>query len=315
MSFVIRKFAIGVGNKTVPSSKEDFDALNAASDGLVLALAIEEKFDILIANFAELERDLLTVSLEDMIYLEEDVRLAGRDDRMLFNRRLSNLLSSARMYRDQVKADLNATDAWKALGMKQWVNDAMSKAAEDHVAFRACEALRNVTQHQETPVYSFVRQGSRTDLGLCFATVLTASLSAFSSKRTPNQKLEGELWPAFAPETEKKRPERVDDPTVLLMPLVRTYVEILAGIHAELRERLRPSIESWEAFVKAQVAKAGQVLGEPVDHYAIVEEDEAGCAKRRCYLPSRLAALRRSVMMRTGGLQKLASRYVTGRLP
>jgi hypothetical protein len=265
MNFVIRKFAIGGGDKTVPSSKADLDTLNDARDGLILALAIEEKFDIVIANFAELERDLLTVSLEDMIYREENRGLAGRDDRMLFNRRLSNLLSSARMYRDQVKADLNSTDAWKMLDMKQWVDGAMSKAAQDHVEFRACEALRNVTQHQETPVYSFVRQSKWTELGLCFTTVLIASLSAFSAKRAPNQNLEEDLWPVFAPEEEKKQPARVDDRTIVLMPIVRRYVEILAKIHAELREKLRTSIESWESFVKAQVDKAEPVLGAPVD--------------------------------------------------
>ena len=240
MKFSIRRMFIGAGNQSVPSSKKDFDTLREARDGLILTLAIEEKFDVLIANYAELEQELLRVALNDMVYSDENVRLAFRDDRMVFNRRLSNLLSSARMYRDQVQADLNRTAAWKAMDMKGWVKGAMSNAAQSTVEFRACESLRNATQHQEMPVYSVSRGWSRTSLGTCFVTQISAKLAAFLTRRSPDKKLEQELWPAFAPEKEKKKPARnLQNPTILLMPLVRRYVETLAKIHRELRGKLK----------------------------------------------------------------------------
>lgn len=314
IKYVIRKFALGVGDKTVASSKADFDTLTEAVNGLVLGLAIEEKFDVLIANFAELERDLLAVSLDDMIYDNENVRLAARDDRMLFNRRLSNLLSSGKTYRDQIKADLNSGAPWKAMGMKAWAEGTMSQAALNHVEFRACEALRNAAQHQQMPVSSMSRNWKRGDEGVCFSTILSARLSSFSPKRERNKQLEQELWPQFAPDKQKKRSYK-GEKSVLLMPIVRRYIDILAEIHMELREKLSKTIESWESFVQQQIQKAEPVLGEPVDLYALVGEDERGIAHEHLYLPSKLAILRRSVVKRTSGLQRLADRYVAGRTP
>src|SRR5690242_3583592 len=103
MRYVITRRVMGY-SKELPISCASFQALKVAKRGLIVLMSIEEKFAILVANYHELEADLLERSLNSLIYRRHDYG-AMHDDRVELSRRLSNLLSSARAYADQVKHD------------------------------------------------------------------------------------------------------------------------------------------------------------------------------------------------------------------
>ena len=80
---------------------ERFKEIAAAKKKLVVATGLEEKFHILLENYADFERALLDLALRHLIF-----STAGwfefQDEILAINRRLANLLSAARSYFDQV---------------------------------------------------------------------------------------------------------------------------------------------------------------------------------------------------------------------
>jgi hypothetical protein len=76
-----------------------------AKDALVAMISVEQKFDLVVENYSDYERELLDLSLHQA--LRGDLDWAGsQDDIAAVSRRLANLLSAARLYLDQVNHDL-----------------------------------------------------------------------------------------------------------------------------------------------------------------------------------------------------------------
>src|SRR5687767_404381 len=87
------------------TEKEYRDALHA-KHCVWQALQIEEKFDLVLSNYEELEHDILEVALRASMYFENDWS-AGVDTFQGTNRRLVNLLSTCRLYVDQIRHNLS----------------------------------------------------------------------------------------------------------------------------------------------------------------------------------------------------------------
>lgn len=101
MKFNLRIWALGYG-AGIDLSKPEYDAIVSAMHNVYLARDVEEKLDILLENFAKYEGDLLRLALQHSLFPSlDDHRVAM--ERQLVNRRVTNLLSSARMYEDQVR--------------------------------------------------------------------------------------------------------------------------------------------------------------------------------------------------------------------
>ena len=81
--------------------KTRYDELCHAQEALLHALFIEEKLDLLLGNFVEYENELLSIGLSRMVFQRNDYT-EFRDDVSLINRRLGNLLSACRAYRDSL---------------------------------------------------------------------------------------------------------------------------------------------------------------------------------------------------------------------
>ena len=103
-------------------SADDFAALKTAQHNLLLMLSIEEKFDALLQNYAEYERELLSLALEHTVFqVFEWSTIIG--DLHTVNRRLANVLTMARVYEDHTKQDLNTI-----YGMRNEVTEQLTQA-------------------------------------------------------------------------------------------------------------------------------------------------------------------------------------------
>jgi hypothetical protein len=92
----------GMSDRVVQISKSQHDATVEAKAALLECLFVEEKFDLVIENYLELEMTLLECALRYLAAPLLDNQRADTD-RALFNRRLVNLLSGAGTYADQVR--------------------------------------------------------------------------------------------------------------------------------------------------------------------------------------------------------------------
>ena len=87
-------------------SKADYERYREAKRGVLAILQIEEKMDMVLKNHMELEVSLLEIALKDVMFGAFDWH-RGREQVHEINRRTINLLSSVRLYRDQVAHDLS----------------------------------------------------------------------------------------------------------------------------------------------------------------------------------------------------------------
>jgi hypothetical protein len=146
--FVMTRWALGA-QPEIPLSGERFDRLKRAWSVHVATLAIEEKFDLAISNFAEFEQELLSLSVRHLIRRDHQWDQMSTD-RLLLNRRLINLLSTCRLYIDQVKHDTGSAELPN--GTRELFKRALAKEYDRSLGYRVMEALRNFMQHKSLPV-------------------------------------------------------------------------------------------------------------------------------------------------------------------
>jgi hypothetical protein len=91
----------GMSDRIVEIPKDRYEATVRARSNLLECLYMEEKFDLVIQDYLDWERALLEGGLG---YLAAPVLNSqhAATDRAVFNRRLMNLLSSAKTYTEQV---------------------------------------------------------------------------------------------------------------------------------------------------------------------------------------------------------------------
>jgi len=109
IKYTLRKMVLS-SNFELDINESDYLLLNSSKDCLLGAFSLEEKYDLLISNFLELEKECLNITCEQMIN-NHDGYSDMFDIKGRLNRRVVNLLTSCRLYVDHFVA-LNI-DSWK----------------------------------------------------------------------------------------------------------------------------------------------------------------------------------------------------------
>lgn len=149
MKYEVKRRTIGSKN-SITISREDFERIREAREGISEILAIEEKFNIVLENYADFERILLNGSLNRMLFASHEWS-DSMNELHTINRILVNLLSTCRVYIDQVPQNLGDVfkgDASRADILKKQ----MAAEYNDHLGYRVLEAMRNYSQHRALPL-------------------------------------------------------------------------------------------------------------------------------------------------------------------
>ncbi len=114
-------------------------------------LAIEEKYEMVLSNYLEFEKEVINASTSDMVreYIEYKDRF---DVRIALNTRLLNLLSSVRLYADQISQNVSKIVPGQ-ININNDVKALFSEEYNQKFEFRFMEALRNYTQHNAMPIH------------------------------------------------------------------------------------------------------------------------------------------------------------------
>ncbi len=240
MPFAITRAALGERIQ-IPTSDDEARAIEEAVRGISGALDIEEKFDIVLANFEEYEGALLAMALRAGLFSHGEWSSQIGDLHRL-NRLLINLLSTTRLYLDQVphslsqlfRADHTIGDEFKRLKEREY---------NGFLGYRVLEAVRNHTQHRRLPIHELDRNSRRRSCG--DTSLLEHTVSAVIHPQEYRE--DGTFKAAVLKELEAIGP-KVD-----LAPLVRQFVSCLGRIQAELRALLRPFVSQWDSVVDEAV--------------------------------------------------------------
>jgi hypothetical protein len=212
--------------------------IRTAVRGVLDTLSIEEKFNLVLENFEEFERELLQGALNASLFEAHDVSTDLTSLHRL-NRRLVNLLATCRLYVDQVPHNLSNLFGSDSAIVTAFAS-AKSREYDGKLGYRVMEAMRNYIQHRGLPIHEILYQTRRRDQPL-------ASLSehTLTVRVNPGEYREdGKFKPKVLDELEQLG-EQIELP-----PLVRQYIAGLASVHTELRQLLTEHVRPWDEVVK-----------------------------------------------------------------
>jgi hypothetical protein len=232
------KYFIGVSNSNQSNlriSFKEYGSLKRAQSILVNARAIEEKYDIVILNYLTLENYLLCTTNELMIRY-------GHDYSEFFNIRhnldvhIVNLLSSARLYRDQLTRNVKGCIP-NNTKVNELIKSLLAKEYDSKRDYRFMEAFRNYVQHCGLPVHSTNENFRRKKYKI--EDIFEYGLDFFA--QITHLKNDNDFKKAVLVE--------IEDNTNLKASL-RGYVESISIIHESVRDLIHQSVTEARILVE-----------------------------------------------------------------
>lgn len=223
-------------NPRLSISEETYADIKAARGILTAAFSLEESYDLVLANYRELEISALRASVDEMTGWRSSYE-DFFNTRSELNRRALNLLSATRLYLDQYRQRLSqvGVDAGALEERRKTIHS-------DFFEYRFMEALRNHVQHAGLAVHGVEvnsswkpkRQWDRLEFRVT-PYAMKASL---------------ELDPKFKKSVLAECPEKVP-----IIPAARKYVEGISVIHAEARKLVDPIANRARSKIEAAIAQ------------------------------------------------------------
>jgi hypothetical protein len=261
MQYWITKPFIGYRDFIEISLKE-FEAAKTSKQNLLEALTIESKFNLVIENYAEYERELLELSLNHMMVSNHDW-FSFQKEIYTINRKVINLLTTCRLYMDQVIHNINSIYGEKA-GLAEAIKKKMSDEYDSNLSYRLLEALRNYVQHRGLPIYELWYGLDRVELtsGPIFKHTITPSISVIRLREDKDFKA-----------SVLKELEPMGD-LIDIKPHIRKYIDSIGRIHLFIRELLEKDIEAWDNTIYEIQKRFRETLDDDVKILALESRDD-----------------------------------------
>ena len=242
-----------VGYIPLPLDTDEHKRLISAKTTLRFGVGFEQRFDILLENYATLERYILDLALRNAVFMGDTTGRLGEGKHNV-NRHLSNLLSSAKLYIDQTNhalSDQFGNDSSQYLRFK----NSTREEYDTSLAYRALEALRGYAQHRGLPTHSvsFSSRRDKTD-----------------PERTRNRHI---VTFGLVPDTLRedggfKSSVLIElvaiadkDGRIELMPLIREYISGIARVHKSASMAISAELEIADSFVASLFERVASLTG------------------------------------------------------
>jgi hypothetical protein len=286
-------------------ARSEYEKIVRAKKGLDLALALEEKFNLLLENYSEYEAELLRLALRESVFRHRDWP-SFQDAIYAVNRRIVNLVSAARLYFDQIDRDLREFYGPESAAAGLFRSKRASEY-DSNLAYRVMEALRNHIQHKSLPVHEYSVQFAVDEPG------------------SPGSFIRHSVKPVIqvsvlAKDTEFKREvlsqlSASGKSTVSLTMLIRRYLASIAKVQAAVRGAMTEDVEEWCRVLDAAMARCRSSFGETPGAVAILDrhedgEDESGVE----HLNEEVCKRREYLIHRTSGANHLDRGFVTNKI-
>jgi hypothetical protein len=232
----------------------EYSAIARAKQGVLTALALEEKFSLLLENYAEYESELLDVAVRSSIFSHQ-AWSEFQSDIHAVNRRLVNLLTATKLYADHVDHELIRLYG-RGAAVPSTYRDERDKSRASVLSWRALELLRNVVQHRDFPIHEL-------------------SLESSADRDDPDRGfVRHSVHPSIAVQrlASDRRMDARDRQTLVdlaakgqnlqLTPMVREYVAAIARLHGLIRGAMAPDLDVWDLAISSALEKARAAFGD-----------------------------------------------------
>lgn len=287
-----------VGTPEIEIEETLFRSCKESKVVLGSCLSIEEKYEILISNYLELENQILQIATSNMVRGRIDYSVFF-DLRLVLNMRVVNLLTSARLYVDQLY-----TDVRKCLpnhrDPKVDVKALLSEQYDNNPQYRFMEALRNYTQHQGLAVHWTSLPSRWTELGENGQLEYTLE---FGTQREILSE-DGN----FKKQVLTEIPEQIN-----LKLAVRSYIESMSNVHNSVRELISDSVLHARSVIDAAYDRYKCVYDGSLIGLSIYKNDGLKNVEGVA-LVREWDDIRVQLQARNARLVNLNKRYATGKL-
>jgi len=287
----------------IEAEASDFDAIARARLATTRALAIEDKYSLVLQNYFEFEQQLHRLALENLLY-HSNRWTDFVDDIRDVNRVLMNLLGAQRMYVDQIPQHLNTVFAPSEAQAKTFVA-ATRTEFDGSRGYRIMYTLRNHAQHGEFPVQSLSLGSKWLEEGQLRHCSHTATAFAHRDDLVQNKDLNAKVRSEFS-----AMPEKID-----LSPLVRENISSFARLHRIVREELRPRLEESDIVLRTAYARFEEHAGrKPIGLFIVQSGDDGAEIDSHSVF---LEGIDRRVRLEqeSATMTNMEQHYVSGRKP
>jgi hypothetical protein len=280
----------------VEITKDEYELLRSASERLPVILALEEKLDMVLANYAEYEGELLRLAVEQMVWPGGEWP-AFRAALYAVNRRILNFLSSSRQYIDQTRHELSELYGKNSAPVTA-IKARASAEYDSSLAYRVIEMMRNYVQHRGMPVgkLSFPVRREHDPERVRFMVMPHLDLSQLRQDPKIKARVLDDL------EASGK---------TNLSEIIRSYLESIGRIHEEMRRITDPDVQRWEQLFSEASVRARAVVGDDLTGLAVVVRESDGTVSQSAYLLDNVPTGRRALREKNSVLVNFAQRYVT----
>ncbi|PSW10332.1 hypothetical protein C9J01_19180 [Photobacterium rosenbergii] len=258
--FFIKKMILGP-TVALKIEEQEFDKIKHSREVLLSAKAIEEKYDLLVSNFFDLEKEILSQVAQQMIF-EQDSYQHFYEIESVLNRRVVNLLTSTKLYYDQLEKHVRTC----MKNEKEFGKEAkgyFSYEYDTYFEYRFMEALRNHVQHYGLAVHSlslpskWIGDGEKKEM--------INQLKIFSTKEQLSQNKD------FKKVVFREMPEKVE-----LIKAIRIYVGCFSHVHKRVRDLIERNVSLSRATIEDVIHRYKETnAGDAVGIYAyMVEVDD-----------------------------------------
>lgn len=210
-------------------SKTRYNKIKQSKLILDNSISIEEKYEILLLNYMEFEKEILNLTTTDMI---RPLSNYGDfyDARLIFNRLVVNLLTSIKLYYDQLWRHIRAclpSDKDAKSDTAKLFNEQYDLNPE----YRFMEELRNYVQHRELAVHRTVFGGKWIKEDGNSKLEHSAEISALREYLSEDIKFKKKVLNEFG--------DVID-----LKATTRKYVESISEIHESARAMIKSNVDN-----------------------------------------------------------------------
>ena len=213
----------------------EFQALRQARSCLSNALAIEEKYELLLSNYLDLEKECLSLTVDFMVGKSSKVEYRTFFDiSLLLNRKIVNFLTSVRLYIDQLQYNFRACMP----NEEDRLHSKFSLEYDSFFEYRFMEALRNYVQHKGLAIHNTkIDRMSKNKKVEYVIRVFTYKAELKSDEKFKKVILE-------------EMPDKVD-----LIQAIRIYIESINKIHLQIRNLISSNVNSSRRLIEDYIER------------------------------------------------------------
>jgi hypothetical protein len=214
----------------VDISQEYFEKLKSNKEFLIQALSIEEKLNLILENYSEFELELLRISVRNLVFNRCNYSSLVTDIYSI-NRRIINLLTTCRLYKDQVCHNIHTIYGSESTQVSEFKKQSHSEY-DSVFGYRVMEAMRNYAQHCDLPIKEISNQHQWIETSDGKRRKYTVKLLVDVASIAQNGNFKASVLKEL----------KSQGSLVELTPLIRQYIESIGRIHLKVRELIRSEL-------------------------------------------------------------------------